>query len=132
MYREIPRQSHFPASDESEVAGHSNRELFSVGLPTSTTPYWPNSPVNKESYLYWMIVKSTFSFQDSGKTLLAQFSKGPEMTKERGRNLKKCITQFTKALTHIKRSWISFLFFVFSMESTIGDKIQIMSLTLES
>lgn len=90
--------------------------------------------MNTEGYLYWMIVKSTFSFQDSGKCLLVQFSNGPEMTKEMGRNLKKCITQFTKLLTHIKRSWISFLFlfFVFSMESTIGDKIQIMSLTLES
>ena len=82
MCWEIARQSHFPASDDSEVDGQPHKESFSSGLSGSTTLHWPNSPMDKEGQCYWPTGKSTFSFQDSGELLLALFSNGLEMTEE--------------------------------------------------
>lgn len=78
---EILRQSHFPASDESEVAGHPHKELLSLGLYTITNLHSSNSPMDE-----WRL-----SLLAQSKIYLLSlslcFPNGPEINKERGRNL---------------------------------------------
>lgn len=92
---EIPKQSHFPASDDLEAAGHLHKELFSSGLFTRTTLCWSTvlqiKRVNFFFFSGWSLLTNSkiYLFQGSWKYLFTLHSKCPKITKERVRNLEK-------------------------------------------
>lgn len=121
---EIPKQSHFPASDDLEAAGHLHKELFSSGLFTRTTLCWSTVLQIKrvnffffQGDLYWPIVKSTF-FKAPGNTYSLYIPNVQKLPKKELEILKSSLLSPQKSSCTLDGHGFHFyfLFFVFSMK----------------